>query len=86
VNRQARRIPWWTPLLIPAVVLVLIALSSVSRGTHIVHSTYLTATSGGVLTALLVGLPAFIAGAMYRSSTDRYTEGSETRTTGSGPA
>jgi hypothetical protein len=86
VNRQARRIPWWTPLLVPAVVLVSTALSTVSRGTHVVHSTYPTATSGGVMMALLVGLPAFVAGARYRGSAERVAAGAETHPTGSGPA
>ena len=83
VNPHSRRIPWWTPLLVPVVVLVLTALSTVSRGAH---STYTSAITGGVLMALLVGLPAFIAGVMYRGSTDRYSDDRDASPTGSGPA
>ena len=53
------------PLIIPLVVLGLVAASGVSRGRPVVDESVVSAISGAVLVAVLVGVPAFWAGYLF---------------------
>jgi hypothetical protein len=61
---------WWTPLMIPAVLLGLVAIDMVSKGRHVVRDGPVDALLGVIVIAALVGGPAFAAGVRYaRTST-----------------
>jgi hypothetical protein len=59
---------WWLPLLIPAVLLALLAFTSVHRGRHVVHQTVVMAVAGTVAFVVLVVWPSFAAGVGYQRS------------------
>jgi hypothetical protein len=59
---------WWAPLVIPVVLVVLVTVSSATRGRHVVNEGVVAAIVGGLSVGLLIGLPAFFAGVRYHRS------------------
>ena len=58
--------PWWLPLLITAVVLIVITIGNATQGRHVANP---ASPAGAIATSLaigtIIGLPAFFAGKRY---------------------
>jgi hypothetical protein len=64
------------PLIIPAIFLAGAVVAAVVRGRHVVNSNLVTELLGALGIALLVAVPSFRAGVLYREARARSDQGS----------
>jgi hypothetical protein len=67
-SRTHHRAAWWIPLLIPAVIIPLLTIDKISRGTYVFHSNPGLIIFGWIEIVVFLGLSAFVAGRRYERS------------------
>jgi hypothetical protein len=66
VRVRHRAIPWWLPLIVPALVTFVYAVGTISQKPHVVgRPAFAPVMFGWLIILVLLAIPAFISGLLY---------------------